>query len=130
MITAELEASMRVPFLLLMFMRIGALVQVTVGIALWTGNWYGLVNVHRTVGVLFVLALWTIAVIALAQRRSAGLAAFAIFWGLLVAALGFMQQGILIGDYHWVVRVLHLVIGMASLPIAERLAPKPVLATA
>ena len=119
---------MRVPFLLLMFMRIGALIQVVVGIAMWTGHWYSLVDVHRTIGVLFVLALWGIAVIALVQRRSAGLAAFALLWGLLVAALGFMQQGILIGDLHWIVRVLHLVIAMASIPMAERLAPKPVTA--
>ena len=116
---------MRVPFLLLMFMRVAALLQVVVGIALWTGHWYGFVSVHRTIGVLFVLALWIIAILALTQRRAAGLAAFAILWGLLVAALGFMQQGILIGDYHWVVRVLHLVIGLASMPIAERLAPRP-----
>ena len=119
---------MRVPFLLLMFMRIGALIQVVVGVALWTGHWSSLVDVHRTVGVLFVMALWIIAVIALVQRRSAGLAAFALLWGLIVAALGFMQQGILVGDLHWIVRVVHLVIGLASMPMAERLAPKPVMA--
>src|SRR6187200_1066678 len=119
---------MRVPFLLLMFMRIGALIQVVVGVALWTGHWSSLVDVHRTIGVLFVLALWIIAVIALVQRRSAGLAAFALLWGLIVAALGFMQQGILVGDLHWIVRVVHLVIGLASMPMAERLAPKPVMA--
>ena len=119
---------MRVPFLLLMFMRVGALVQVIVGIGLWTGHWYSLVDVHRTVGVLFVLALWIIAATALLQRRSAGLAAFAVAWGVLVAGLGFMQQTILPGDLHWIVRVLHLVIGMASMPIAERLVPKPMTA--
>jgi hypothetical protein len=119
---------MRVPFLLLMFMRIGALIQVVVGVALWTGHWSSLVDVHRTVGVLFVLALWIIAVFALVQRRSAGLAAVALLWGLIVAALGFMQQGILVGDLHWIVRVMHLVIGLASMPIAERLAPKPMMA--
>jgi hypothetical protein len=113
---------------LLMFMRLGALLQVVVGIGLWTGHLYSLVGVHRTVGMLFVLALWIIAVIAIAQRRAIGLATFAIAWGVLVAALGFMQQGILIGDFHWVIRVLHLVIGMASMPIAERLAPGPVRA--
>ena len=43
---------------LLMFMRLGALLQVVVGIGLWTGHLYALVDVHRTVGVLFVLALW------------------------------------------------------------------------
>jgi hypothetical protein len=121
---------MRVPFLLLMFMRIGALVQVTVGIGLWTGHWYSLVDVHRTIGMLFVLALWGIAAIALFQRRAAGLAAFAVVWGVVVAAVGFTQRQLLPGDLHWIVRVLHLAIAMASMPIAERLAPKPVTAAA
>ena len=119
---------MRVPFLLLMFMRIAALVQVIVGIGLWTGHLYSLVDVHRTIGVLFVLALWSIAAIALVQRRATGLAAFAVIWGVVVAAVGFTQQQLLPGDLHWIVRVLHLVIAMASMPIAERLAPKPVTA--
>jgi hypothetical protein len=73
---------MRVPFLLLMFMRVAALVQLVVGIGLWTGRWYSIVDVHRTIGVLFVLALWIISVIALVQRRSVGLAVFGILWGL------------------------------------------------
>ena len=121
---------MRLPFLLLMFMRVAALVQIVVGVAMWTGHWYSLVDLHRTIGVLFVLALWVIAIVALVQRRSAGLAAFGLIWGLVVAAIGFMQQGMLIGDLHWIVRVAHLVIAMASLPIAEKLVPKPVKATA
>src|SRR5262245_66402210 len=106
---------------LLMFMRLAMLLQLIVGIALWTGNLISLVDLHRTIGVLFVLALWIIAIIALVQRRSPGLAAFAILWGLLVAGLGFMQQGILIGDLHWIIRVLHLAIGVAAMPIAEKL---------
>ena len=106
---------------LLMFMRLAALFQLAVGIGLWTGHLYSLVDVHRTVGVLFVLALWIIAVIAMVYRRAIGLAAFALAWGVLVAGFGFMQQAILPGDYHWVIRVVHIVIGLASMPIAERL---------
>ena len=119
---------MRVPFLLLMFMRIAALVQVVVGIGLWTGHLYAFVDVHRTIGMLFVLALWGIGAIALVQRRAAGLAAFAVVWGVVVAAVGFTQQQLLSGDLHWIVRVLHLAIAMASMPIAERLVPTPVTA--
>ena len=115
---------MRFPFLALMFMRLAALVQLVVGIAMWTGRWLSLVDMHRGIGILFVLSLWIIAVIALVQRRSAGLAAFGILWGLVVAAIGFMQQGMLVGDLHWIVRVAHLIIAMASLPIAERLVAK------
>jgi hypothetical protein len=54
-----------------------------------------------------------------------GLAAFAIAWGLLVAGVGMTQQGLLPGDLHWIVRVMHLVIGLAAMPIAERLAGSP-----
>ena len=110
--------------ILLMLMRIGAGVQVVVGLGLWSGRWYSLVDMHRTVGVLYVILLWVLAIIALVQRRSVKVALFAIVWGVVIAALGFAQQGILIGDLHWVVRVVHLVIGLAAMPIAERLAPR------
>jgi hypothetical protein len=106
---------------LLMFMRLAILVQLIVGIALWTGHLTSLVDLHRTIGVLFVVALWVIAIIALVQRRSPGLAVFGILWGLAVAGVGFMQQGMLVGDMHWIIRVLHLVIGVAAMPIAEKL---------
>jgi hypothetical protein len=106
---------------LLMFMRVAMLLQLIIGIGLWTGHLYSLVDLHRTIGVLFVLSLWIIAIIALVQRRSPGLAAFGILWGVVVAGLGFMQQGILIGDLHWIVRVLHLAIGVAAMPIAEKI---------
>jgi hypothetical protein len=84
-----------------------------------------LVDLHRMIGVLFVVSLWIIAIIALAQRRAPGLAVFGILWGLVVAGLGFMQQGILIGDLHWIIRVLHLAIGVAAMPIAEKLVATP-----
>ena len=108
----------------IMFMRVAAAVQLILGIGFWTGRWYGLVNVHMAIGVLFVLALWVIAVGAIPRQK--GPAAFAILWGVIVIALGMTQRQILVGDLHWIVRVLHLVISIASMPIAERLvAPRP-----
>jgi uncharacterized membrane protein YuzA (DUF378 family) len=71
-----------------------------------------------------VILLWVLAVLAMVQRRSIKVALFALLWGLVIAALGFAQQGILMGDLHWIVRVVHLVIGLAAMPVAERLAPK------
>jgi uncharacterized integral membrane protein len=110
--------------ILLMLMRVGAGVQVVVGLGLWSGRWYSLAGMHRTVGIAYVILLWVLAVLAMAQRRSIKLALFGLLWGLVVAALGFAQQGILMGDLHWIVRVVHLVIGLAAMPIAEQLAPK------
>ena len=33
---------------------------------------------------------------------------FALVWGAVVAWFGMAQQGLLIGEWHWIVRVLHL----------------------
>ena len=107
---------------LLIGMRIAMALQVGVGLALWTGHLYSLVNLHMAIGSLFVLMLWAIAGIAIARHQPVGLAVFAIAWGLVIAAFGMMQQGILPGDLHWIVRVMHLAVGIAAMPIAERLA--------
>ena len=107
---------------LLAVMRVAMAVQVIVGIGFWTGHWYGLVNVHMAIGMLYVLAFWVIAEAAIAQKRATGLALFAILWGIVIAAFGMMQQRILPGDLHWIIRVLHLAIGIAAMPLAERLA--------
>jgi hypothetical protein len=35
------------------------LVQLALGLAFWTGNVLGLVDLHQLIGILLVLALWT-----------------------------------------------------------------------
>jgi hypothetical protein len=107
-----------------MLMRLSAGLQVVVGVGLWTGHWASLLPMHWANGVLFVLLSWTIAVIALVQRRAVGRALLALLWGFVVVAFGFAQQGILPGGLHWIIRVLHLAVGLAALGIAEGLAPR------
>lgn len=119
---------MRTNHPLVMLMRLLAAVQIVLGIGFWNGYWYSLVKVHMAVGSIFVLTLWAIAILALAGRRSTRLAAAAIVWGLVVAWFGMAQRGLMIGDYHWIIRILHLVIAMASMPFAERLTAKPIVA--
>lgn len=106
-----------------MLMRLMAAVQIVLGIGFWTGHWWSAVQVHTTNGIAYVVALWLLALIALFQRRAVGLALFAILWGFALAMLGFTQYRILAGSsFHWVVRVVHLLVGLATLGIAEQLA--------
>ncbi len=123
---------MSVSRILLLFMRAAAAVQVILGIGFWTGHWVNLVNVHMAIGALFVISLWVIAGIASARGGPGRLVGLAFAWGVVVLAVGMTQRSILIGDLHWIVRVLHLVISMAAMPIAERLVaaqrPAPVAA--
>jgi len=117
--TAEIRARFARP--LMMVLRVLAGVQVVIGLGFWSGHWYGLRSFHMMIGSLFVLGLWAIAGIAINARQSTALAGFAILWGALIAGFGAMQQGILIGDLHWIVRITHLVMAMAAMPVAERL---------
>jgi hypothetical protein len=110
---------MRLAKPLLILLRVLALVLVVLGVGFWTGHWIGLIPLHRSLGVVFVLTLWAIAIIALVNGTSRrGLAAFAIVWGVVIAALGMAQQRILVGDFHWVVRLLHLGVAMYAMHIA------------
>jgi hypothetical protein len=104
-----------------MIMRVAMALLVILGIGFWTGHWRGLVNLHMMIGILFVLCLWIISGAAIAQKKQTGLAAFGLLWGLVIVALGMTQTRLLVGDLHWIVRVLHLAVGIAALPIAERL---------
>lgn len=108
----------RILFLLL---QIAGTIQIVVGIAMWTGHWYAFRGMHMANGVLFVVILWTIAIMALVKRQRTGVAMFALLWGVIVVAAGMTQQQLLPGDLHWIVRVLHLAIGLAAMPIAAML---------
>jgi hypothetical protein len=47
-----------------MFVRVAGVVQVLLGLAFWTGNLLGLVDLHILNGILLVLGLWTQASLA------------------------------------------------------------------
>ena len=113
---------MNVARLCLMLMRLGAAIQLILGIGFWTGHWTSAIPIHRTIGVIYVVLLWVLALIALVKRTDVGLALFAIVWGVVIAGLGMAQRTMLVGDWHWIIRVLHLVLALSAMPIAERLA--------
>lgn len=105
-----------------MVLRVLGLVMIGLGLLFWTGNALNLIGLHMLLGITVVLLLWTLAIMAVRSRVSLGLVALGIVWGLIVVALGMTQIQLLPGDFHWVIRVLHLLVGIAALGIAERLA--------
>ncbi len=104
--------------------RVAGIVQIVLGLLFWTGRALGYIPLHMSVGFVVVLGLWTLAVLALVARAGAGLAIFAILWGLALPALGMTQAGILVGPWHWIIRVIHLLMGLTALGLADRLATR------
>jgi hypothetical protein len=105
-----------------MLVRLAGLIQIVLGVLFWTNNALTLVPVHMLVGSLLVILLWSLAGMALWAGVNRGLAALALVWGVVVVALGMTQTQLLPGDAHWVIRVLHLLVGLGAIGLAERLA--------
>jgi hypothetical protein len=106
---------------LMWLIRVSGLAQLVLGLLLWSGS-MSLLAMHISSGFLFVLLLLI----------QAGIAAWAgVNWRLVVGGallalftpvFGMTQAGILPGDLHWIVQVAHLLVGLAVMGIAERLA--------
>jgi hypothetical protein len=102
--------------------RLLALFQVALGLAFWSANMLNLIPLHMAGGALLVLSLWILALLGAWARAPLGLVALALVWGALVLWLGLNQSDVLPGDWHWVVRVVHLLVGLGAVGQAERLA--------
>src|SRR5207249_4047957 len=113
---------MKVVIGLQLLIRILAVVQVTLGILFWTGNAFTFIPLHMLSGLLLVLAIWLQAGLALRFSGSLGLAVLAFGWGAVVVALGMTQDSLLPGDLHWLIKVLHLLVGLGAVGLAEALA--------
>jgi hypothetical protein len=107
-----------------MLVRITGLILIVLGILFWTGNAVALIPVHMLLGFVLVLSLWTLAGLAARVGVQPGLIALAIVWGLIVPIVGVTQTQLLPGNAHWVIQVLHLLLGAGAIGQAEGLAAR------
>lgn len=100
--------------------RVTFVIQLTLGLAIWLGL-RQVIAIHILDGLLF--AMLVIAQAALAARAGAaqGRVLAAVALGVVVPAFGLAQEGILVGDAHWIVEVAHLGLGFAAIGAAGRL---------
>ena len=112
-----------------MTLRAGFLIELVLGILFWTNvinpDTSALVPVHMLIGIIVVLSLW---VIGLAQgfmkgSNDFGLALLTFIVGLAVIAVGLFQRQWLTADsQHWIVQVIHLLLGIIAIGTGEMVA--------
>jgi hypothetical protein len=105
----------------LWIVRIAGTLQLVLGALFWTGHAYTFLPLHIISGASIVLTLWVVAVLALITRTHRGLAMFGLLWGLALPAFGMAQAAVLVGSMHWIVRVVHLLMGLAAMALAGML---------
>jgi hypothetical protein len=104
--------------------RLTAIVQIVLGVLFWTDNATGLIPLHQFSGIILVLSLEVLVFAAARAGVDRRLVAIAGIWGVLVIALGLSQDSLLQGSAHWIIEVLHLLIGLAAIAQAEVLATR------
>ncbi len=108
--------------ILQILVRVSGFIQIVLGLLFWTGNALGLVPVHIFFGSVLVLSLWTLAITSARAGVQPGLVALAVVWGLITSILGLAQGQLLVNASHWIIQVLHLLVGIGAMGLAENLA--------
>lgn len=98
------------------------LTLLALGILFWTGHALSLLQLHMTIGGLFVVCLWVLAVIGFFVPGCRPLALIVLIWGLIVPAVGVMQMRLMPGADHWVIQTIHLLVGLIAIGLGHALA--------
>ena len=110
------------PFLVTQIVaRVIAVVQVALGIVVWTGHGDSFIPLHIAVGLLLVVGLWVAVALGLRSGAPIGLAVLALVWSVGMPVFGLVQANLVPGDGHVAIQVLHLVVGLAAVGLIEAL---------
>ncbi len=106
----------------IMVLRVVVLLALVLGLLLWFGVEGVLIPIHMLLGILVVLALWVLGGFAFTIKGGVGLGIGAIVWGLIVLLFGLNQRTILVGNLHWLIQVIHLLLGLGAAGLGEAIA--------
>lgn len=106
-----------------MVLRVAVLLALILGLLVWFNVAKdSLTGIHMLLGIIVVLSLWVLGGFAFTIKGGVGLGIGAIVWGLIVLWFGLNQRTILIGDLHWIIQVIHLILGLAAAGLGEAIA--------
>jgi hypothetical protein len=108
----------------LMPLRLNGLAVLVLGVLFWAGKALNLVPLHMILGSLLVLQAWAVAGIAARAKVGSGRVILVFVWGLIVLAVGGMQTQWLPGQLHWIIQLVHLLLGLSLMAQAEVLGAK------
>src|ERR1700730_11877593 len=97
----------------LMLVRITGALLLILGLLIWTEGAFNLIPIHMLLGLVLVLSLWVLAAVSTRAGVPTGLAVGVAVLAVVMLALGMTQAALLPGSLHWVIQVVHLLIGMA-----------------
>lgn len=106
-------------------LTLAGLLALISGVLFWTGAALNVIALHMLLGFLAVGALWVIGFAqAFAQRGSRIIAASALLVGAAMIVTGLTQSSLLPGEFHWIIQVIHLALGLVTIGIGHMAAAR------
>jgi hypothetical protein len=99
--------------------RVLGLMLLVLGFMFWSGRSLEMVPVHMRLGEILVSLLWILAAMGLRAGVKPGLVLGAMLYGVIVVAFGLRMGTFLPGRAHEAIRVLHFLIGLGAIGLAE-----------
>ncbi len=107
-----------------MLLRITGVLQIIMGLIIWIAEADAIIPAHVFIGSVFVLSLWAVAFMAARAGVSPAMVALTFIWGLIIPVLGIAQVNLMPNAAHWVIQVVHLLVGMAGMGLGEQLSAR------
>ena len=101
--------------------RILGIVLIVLGFLFWTHHSYNLVPLHMRLGTILAGLLIILAILGIAARLKLGLTMGAIVWAVVLVIFGMNMGGLLPGRAHELIRVVHFLLGLGAIGLAESL---------
>ncbi|QBD77149.1 hypothetical protein EPA93_14535 [Ktedonosporobacter rubrisoli] len=95
---------------------IAGLGALALGLAYWFAQ-INLIPFHMLFGLIVTLTLLILAILALFNKELRLLGIVGVVYALIVPALGLTQTGLLTGNLHWIIRSVHLLVGLGALAL-------------
>ena len=101
-------------------LTLSGVLALILGLLFWTGAALNLISMHMLLGFLAVGALWVIGIgQLLSQSGSWVIAGGALLVGALTVVLGLYHSSLMIGESHWIVQTIHLLLGVLTIGIGH-----------
>jgi hypothetical protein len=99
--------------------RITGVLQLILGLLIWTENMGTLIPIHTLIGLVLIISLWVLAGGSVQAGVPVGMAAGVALLALITLVFGMTQASLLPGSNHWIIQVLHLLVGMLAVGSGE-----------
>jgi len=97
-------------------LSLAGLLALILGLFYWTGTALYLLQMHMLLRFLAVGALWVIGIgQAFSKAGNWVIAACALVVGAVTIVIGVIQSSLMVGEFHWVIQIIHLVLGLLTI---------------